>query len=90
MKAIRRKGSLVITVPLFDEPHRSKTGKSIVVAGSHGLRKSKLKVNGFNIFYSANAFYYPEAWPGLASLEAEKRHNKRDAASRKLRHRQKL
>ena len=87
MKAIRRKGNLVITVPLFDEPHRSKSGKSMVVAGSHGLRKSKLKVNGFNIVYSANAFYYLEARPKLASHNVKKRGNKRTAASRKLRRR---
>jgi hypothetical protein len=85
MNVRRRNGNLVITVPLFDEPHRSKTGKSLVVAGSRGLRKSKLKVDGFNIFYSANAFYYPVARPRLASLKAKKRH--RAADSRKLRRR---
>jgi hypothetical protein len=84
MNVKKRSGNLVITVPLFDEPHRSKSGKSIVVAGSHGLRKSKLKVDGFNILYSANAFYYPESRPRLASRNATKRGNKRAAASRKL------
>ena len=85
MKIRRRKGHLVITIPMFDERRRSKSGRSVLIASSLGVRKSKLKTDGCNILYVANAFYYPEANPGPASGKTEKRSNKRAVALSRLR-----
>ncbi len=85
MRVIRRNGNLVITIPLFDKPRPSMSGKSLVVASSLGLRKSKLKVDGLNIFYTANAFCFPVPNPRSASRNAKKRRKKRAVLSTKRR-----
>ncbi len=76
MRAIRRNGNLVITIPLFDEPRPSNSGKSLLIASSRGNRKSKLKVDGRNIFYTASGFFYPVAKQGSPAREANKRRKK--------------
>ena len=86
MNLRRRKKTLVITIPLLDEPRRSKSGKSVLIASSFGVRKSKLKIDGCNLLYLANAFHYPAATPGPASGETKMRFSRSAGASRKLRH----
>jgi hypothetical protein len=80
MKIRRWNGNFVITLPALDEPRPSKTRKSILIATSRGVRKSKLKVDGRSILYIANVFFYPVARP--VSGIAKKRGNKRTAPSR--------
>jgi len=58
----------------------------MLVASSHGVRRSKLKADGRNVLFVANAFYYPAARP--ASGNAKKRSKKRAAAPTKLRRQQ--
>ncbi len=83
---IRRWGkNLVITLPLYDEPERSTTGKSMVIASSRGTRKFKQKFDGRNILCTASAFYYPVMRVRPASRRAKKRRNKSAMASRRLR-----
>ena len=85
---IRRWGkNLVITLPLYDEPERSTTGKSMVIASSRGTRKFKQRFNGCNILCTASAFYYPVMRVRAGSRRAKKRRNKRTVASRRLRRR---
>jgi hypothetical protein len=88
MKVARRNGNLVITIPLFEEPRPSNSGRSLVIATSRGVRKSKLKVDGRNILYVANAFFNPVAKPGSTAGNAKKRRKKRFAASTKRRRHQ--
>ena len=86
---IRRWGeNLVITLPLYDEPRRSRTGKSMVIASSCGTRKFKQRFNGCNILCTASAFYYPVMRVRLASRRAKKRRNKSAVVPRRLRRRQ--
>jgi hypothetical protein len=83
---IRRWGkNLVITIPLCDQPQPSKTGKSMVIASSRGVRKFKQRFDGCNILCTASAFYYPVARVRPASRRAKKRRNKRAVALRRLR-----
>lgn len=82
MKVRRRKRNLVIELSLLDEPRPSKSGKSVLIASSFGVRKSKQKVDGNSLLYVANVFYYPVARQESASGNAKKRSNRRAAASK--------
>jgi hypothetical protein len=55
MKARIRKRKLIIALPLED-PKPSASGKSMVVASSHGVRRTRLKLNGKSICIVANAW----------------------------------
>ena len=86
----RRKKNLVITIPLRDEPRPSKSGKSLLIATTRGVRKSRLKHDGQSVLFVANVFYYPVAKSQSASSSAKKRSKKRVTEPTKLRRRQDL
>ena len=46
---------LVIRVPMNPTPIRSATGKSLVVASSHGNKETDLEVEGKPVFVGVNA-----------------------------------
>jgi hypothetical protein len=50
---------LVIKVPLNLTPVRSATGKTLVVASSHGNKQTELEVQGQPVFVGVNAYIYP-------------------------------
>jgi hypothetical protein len=54
------KGQLVITLPL-QTPARSASGKTLIVASSHGVKRSALKMEGKELCVVANAFIYPSS-----------------------------
>ena len=58
---------LVIEIPLHSVPVPSTSGKSLVVASSHGNRSTEARVQGKNVVIGLNA-YIPERmrsvrWP---------------------------
>jgi hypothetical protein len=59
MKASIKDKNLVIEIPL-QKPQRSATGKTLLVASSHGVQQSTAHVNGKQISFVANAFIYPD------------------------------
>jgi hypothetical protein len=85
MKIRRWGGNLVITLPMYDEPRRSRTGKSMVIACSCGTRKFKQRFNGCNILCTASAFYYPVARVRAGTRRPKKRRDKRAMAPVRLR-----
>jgi hypothetical protein len=88
MKLSKYGANYVITIPMYDGPRPSKSGRSVLIAGSRGVRKSKRRFAGRNLRYVATVFYYPEVTPRVVSRNAKKRHIKRIRASRRLRRRQ--
>ncbi len=50
---------LVIRLPINNPPHRSATGKTLVVASSHGNQPTEAKVNGQTVVVGVNAYYKP-------------------------------
>ena len=50
--------NLVITVPLSD-PTPSASGKTLVVASSHGNKETEAQVQGQPVFVGVNAYIYP-------------------------------
>jgi hypothetical protein len=52
-------GYLVIRVPLNPTPTRSATGKTLVVASSHGNKQTELEIDGKPVFVGVNAYVHP-------------------------------
>jgi hypothetical protein len=52
-------GYLVIKVPLNPMPTRSATGKTLVVASSHGNKQTELEIDGKPVFVGVNAYIHP-------------------------------
>jgi len=50
---------LVIKVPMNPTPVRSATGKTLVVASSHGNKETEVQVEGQSVFVGVNAYIYP-------------------------------
>lgn len=88
MKLSKYGTNYVITIPTYDEPRPSKSGKSVLVASSRGVRKSKRRIDGWSLRYLASVFYYPEVTRRPISRNAKKRHSKRTTAPRRVRRRQ--
>ncbi len=59
MKASIENGELVIRLPLNASPVRSSTGKTLVVASSHGNQKTEARVNGQPVIIGVNAYIQP-------------------------------
>lgn len=51
-------GKLVIELPVNDPPQHSRTGKTLVIASTHGNKK--VKINNENIYIGVNAYSYPD------------------------------
>ena len=87
MKVRRRNRTLSITIPLLEEPRISGTRKSMLIASTFGVRRSKLKIKGHPIFYVANAFFYRAGRAGSTSSNVKRRRMKKAAEpTKRLRH----
>lgn len=51
-------GYLVIRVPMNPTPTRSATGKTLVVASSHGNKQTELEIEGKPVFVGVNAYIH--------------------------------
>jgi hypothetical protein len=60
MKAERREGMLVITLPVIDPPRLSKSGKRLLVATTHGFRRTGVRIGNEPVAVSVNACIHPE------------------------------
>lgn len=58
VQAIIKGQELIIRVPLNAIPVPSATGKTLVVASSHGNQKTEAKVNGQSVIVGVNAYIY--------------------------------
>ena len=47
---------LIVEIEMNKEPELSKTGKTLVVASSHGNKPTSAKVNGKNVVIGLNAY----------------------------------
>jgi hypothetical protein len=50
---------LVIRLPLNPKPTPSSTGKTLVVASSHGNKETEVEVQGKPVFVGVNAYIHP-------------------------------
>ena len=61
MEAKIVKGQLVLTIDLEKDPKPSKSGKTLVVASSHGNVKTGVQYKGAEIVVGLNAYIKQEA-----------------------------
>jgi hypothetical protein len=54
------KGQVVIALPL-QTPAPSASGKTLIVASSHGVKRSAVTLEGKELCVTANAFIYPSS-----------------------------
>jgi hypothetical protein len=54
------KGHVMITLPL-QTPTPSATGKTLIVASSHGVKRSAVTLEGKVLCVNVNAFVYPSS-----------------------------
>ncbi len=59
LTAAIEEGYLVIRVPMNPTPVRSSTGKSRIIANSHGNKEVEVQVQGQSVFVGVNAYIYP-------------------------------
>jgi hypothetical protein len=57
MKVTQEDGVLVIRIPIKPEP--SSSGKTVLLASTHGNKRSDLVHDGQNVIISVNAYTYP-------------------------------
>jgi hypothetical protein len=56
---VRQRGDVLkIYLPL-EKPARSKSGKTTLVASTHGVKRTGVRYQGLEIVLVANAFVYP-------------------------------
>ena len=53
-------GYLVIRVPMNAKPTPSSTGKTLVVASSHGNKQSEVEIDDKPVFVGVNAYIHPK------------------------------
>ncbi len=58
MKVSIEKGELVIRVAIEKKPRPSTSGKTLIVASSHGNKETEVVVNGQNVYIGLNAYIY--------------------------------
>ncbi len=56
MTAEIKNGNLIVTIPLNATPTPSATGKTLVVASSHGNQATNAQVNGKPVVVGLNAY----------------------------------
>ena len=56
MKLEVKDGMLVISLPVMNPPVESKTGKSLVIATTHGIVKTGVVVDGKEVSMGVNVF----------------------------------
>jgi len=66
MKSEIQNGSLVITIPM-QAPQLSASGKTLVVASTHGNQKTGCMVNGQEVIIGLNAYIYANVRPSRGS-----------------------
>jgi hypothetical protein len=75
MEVSAEDGKLIITLPRFDPPTRSRSGKSFLIATTGGVKRSSFFVDGSPVQVVASAFIYddggepPVKWQPLFELQ---------------------
>jgi hypothetical protein len=82
MKARIEGEMLVVRVPLVTPPTLSKSGKTRLVATSHGVQRTSIKVEGKPIHVVMNAFIHAETpprvrWQNVLDWKPDGKRNKK-------------
>jgi hypothetical protein len=59
VKIDKKSGNIVIELPL-EKPRRSASGKSLLLASSHGCHSGEATFRGYPVVVAASAFIFPD------------------------------
>jgi hypothetical protein len=74
MQSRIKNGNLVIELPI-EKPRPSKTGKTLLIASTRGVKRLEARYKGKTVSVVVNAFIYPDgqiseqAWNGKVRLD---------------------
>ena len=57
---VKRKGDVLKIELSFEKPQPSKSGKTMLVASTHGVKTTDVQCDGRSVVVVANAFIYPK------------------------------
>jgi len=77
MKIRKRKGTLVITVPLINPPKKSKSGKTLLVASSNGPKRTSVIIDGKHVVFIFAAYVRPDGYVKRTRIPRRKKSSKR-------------
>jgi hypothetical protein len=60
---VTRKGDVLRIELSLEKPQLSKSGKTMIVASTHGVKTTDVQCDGRNVVVVANAFFYPKKKP---------------------------
>ena len=60
IKLDEKKGMLTISMPIEEQLRPSTSGKTLVVASTHGLKRAGCRYSGRPVFAVGSAFIYPK------------------------------
>ena len=69
MKVTTEGNEIVIRIPIPDTLERSNSGKTLVVASTHGNTKLDIQIKGRPVFLGLNAYIYPQDKRATATQE---------------------
>jgi len=72
MKVRMRGRRLTISIAVVDPPTPSRSGKRLLVATSHGFRRTRLRIQGKPVAVSVNACIRADEWPDKKKSENPK------------------
>ncbi len=58
LKAMITDDKLIIELPVNKPPKPSSTGKTLVVASTHGTKRTTVEIDGKPLYIAANAFVF--------------------------------
>ncbi len=64
------KNNLIISIPINNPPEKSKSGKTVILASSHG--NQKVEINGVAYWVGVNCYTYPNLLEGSKSAPEKK------------------
>lgn len=60
---VKRKGDVLRIELSLEKPRPSKSGKTMIVASTRGVKATDVQCDGLNVAVVANAFIYPKKKP---------------------------
>lgn len=73
MKVTKRKGMVVIRLPLIDPPRESKSGKTLLVASSNGPKRTAVKFHGKPMIAIVTVYIRPDGHVKTRRIQRRKK-----------------
>ena len=86
MKSKIRKGMFITELPMIDPPKESASKKTLLVASSHGPKRTALRVDGKPVVVNVSAYVRPDGYVSRAKRQKNVRTVRRVRRSKSNNH----